>query len=223
MIQDFLNRPNKDETKWWISNTLAKKVKKDPSVSYQEVEHIVDYLNSDAAPKRFQKMDYITAKQKSLEWVEKLRKKASEIAETEQDTKSVLKFKDGFRLVRLVGESAYKREGYIMKHCVASYYGKETKIYSLRDQNNEPHATFEVTGSDQLQQIKGKGNGHIHPKYIQKVIRCLKRLGKTVNPNDMVNLGYVEVSPYLKGVIDKTVKNPKYLNMFEKTFFYKNA
>lgn len=38
-----------------------------------------------------------------------------------------------------------------MSHCVASYYGRNAKIYSLRDSKNKPHCTIEDG-----QQVKGK-------------------------------------------------------------------
>ena len=62
-----------------------------------------------------------------------------------------LDFKDGFKFVLLKSESAYAREGKIMSHCAASYFGRNSKIYSLRDENNNPHCTIEEDN-----QIKGK-------------------------------------------------------------------
>jgi hypothetical protein len=62
-----------------------------------------------------------------------------------------------------------------MSHCVASYYGRDTVIYSLRDSNNNPHCTIEDGN-----QIKGKGNGSVDPKYIDYVVKFLEKLGMTV-------------------------------------------
>jgi hypothetical protein len=38
-----------------------------------------------------------------------------------------------------------------MSHCVASYYGRDVEIYSLRDNKNLPHCTVEEN-----KQVKGK-------------------------------------------------------------------
>ena len=38
-----------------------------------------------------------------------------------------------------------------MSHCVASYYGRDVEIYSLRDKKNLPHCTLEKDN-----QIKGE-------------------------------------------------------------------
>jgi hypothetical protein len=54
-----------------------------------------------------------------------------------------------------------------------------------------PHATFEVRkNGGEIVQIKGKGNGPIHPKYIHTILAFLKTVGMEIRPNDMQNLGY---------------------------------
>ena len=42
----------------------------------------------------------------------------------------------------------------------------------------------------EIVQIKGKGNGAIHPKYIHPILAFLKRIGFDIRPGDMKNLGY---------------------------------
>ena len=76
-----------------------------------------------------------------------------------------------------------------MRHCVESYYGKDDEIYSLRDKKNNPHATF----SKSSQQIKGKGNGNIHPKYVKYCVEFLEHVGISVRDSEMANLGYVNI------------------------------
>ena len=176
-----------------------------------EGEHIIDYLISDDAPKRLNRATYDQMKKKTEAWVEKLNKKANKIKESEEDTEIVLDFKDGFKFVKLIGENAYKREGYIMRHCVASYYGKDDEIYSLRDRNNEPHATL----SKSSQQIKGKGNGSINPKYVKYVVKFLKYLGIEVRENEMKNLGYIDVSKFKKYLHEDILSN-----LFDNKYHY---
>ena len=95
-----------------------------------------------------------------------------------------------------------------MRHCVASYHGNNTEIYSLRDKNNMPHCTMEKD-----QQIKGKGNGSINPKYINYIIAFLEEVGMSVGDNEMKNLGYLNVEK-IKESLHKDTKfiKDKYLH-----------
>jgi hypothetical protein len=79
-----------------------------------------------------------------------------------------------------------------MSHCVGGYtLTNDCLIYSYRDSKNMPHATFEVRKSNnEIIQIKGKGNGAIHPKYIDPILEFLKAIGMDIRPSDMINLGY---------------------------------
>jgi len=77
-----------------------------------------------------------------------------------------------------------------MKHCASSYVNHEG-IYSLRDSQDIPHCTFEVDVSC-VQQIKGKANGKISPKYIKYVLACLSFFGHPVNDLEMINIGYTK-------------------------------
>lgn len=120
-----------------IVQWLEKRQPQDASLS--EVEHIVDYLLSEDAPKRLDRATYSQMQKNTEKWVKKLAKRGSHIQESEEDVKTVLDFGDGFRVVQLIGENAYKREGYLMSHCVASYADKDVEVYSLRDKNNMPH------------------------------------------------------------------------------------
>src|SRR3990167_5345933 len=158
----------------WLQMVLAKHLEKNPE-SQDDVEHIIDYLCSDSAPTRIQHMAYGEAKSNTEKWSKSLQKKGEHIKETAKDTEVVLDFKDGFKIVKLIGKNAYEREGYLMRHCCGSYFGKDKEVYSLRDKSNNPHCTIEKN-----QQIKGKGNGDISPKYIHYVVEFLKSTGMTV-------------------------------------------
>ena len=139
-----------EEVQFWISHNLANYLKSNPE-NQDEIEHIIDYLVSEDAPKRFKGMSYEEAKKASEKWTKVQQKKGEHIKEKESDTETVLDFKDGFKIVKLVGKAAYEREGYLMRHCVAFYYGRSVEIYSLRDKDNMPHCTMEKDN-----QIKGK-------------------------------------------------------------------
>ena len=167
----------------WINTVVKNRIKKEAE-NQGEIEHIIDYLKSDSAPKKIKKMSYTQAKEASEKWVLSLRKKGSDINETAEDTEVILDFNDGMKMVRLIGDNAFKREGFLMSHCVAGYAGKDT-IYSLRDKDNMPHCTIEWGN-----QIKGKGNGCIHPKYIDYVVRFLESKNMPMRDSEFENLGY---------------------------------
>lgn len=212
------------EILYWIDHNLANYLTKHEE-NYQEIEHIVDFLNSDDAPKRLKKMSYEEANLGSKKWVEKLIKKASEVVETEEDTEVILNFDDGFSLVKLIGKAAFEREGSIMRHCVASYFEKsDSAVYSLRDSDNNSHCTMEIVKNqetDTISQIKGKGNGSIHPRYVDMVIKSLKYFGKSVMSEDLLNLGYADVSKELREIIEKEFTGAKWLTFDNQKFFYK--
>jgi len=151
-------------------------------------EHVIDFL-------KFKDFDFLDwgnwalFKEKADKWSKMLQQNVAIIDEEYGlDIKTVLDFKNGFRFVELISENSYKREGNLMSHCVASYYGKDTEIYSLRDQWNKPHCTIQKDT-----QIKGKGNGDISPKYIDYVVQFLEWSGMKVRDSEMKHLGYIAV------------------------------
>jgi hypothetical protein len=224
MIQTLIAQVTKEETKTYINTTIAAKLKREPQTTQSEVEHILDYLESKDAPKRFLKMSYDEAKKQSEAWIQKMNKKAGEVVETKQDTKVILKERNGggMRFVELIGEAAFKREGALMSHCVASYYGKSgTKVYSLRDANNNPHCTIEVQGESQVQQIKGKGNGSIHPKYISYVLRILKYFKLPVRDTELSNLGYDLLEGAYLRLFDSVYQDYKFITFNNKKYLYR--
>ena len=191
----------------WIETTLTAYLK-DNAEDQTEIEHILDYMASDKRPKRIGRMSYDQAKSNTDKWNKALIKKGAKIEEMPEDTEVIKDFGDGFKIVRLVGENAYKREGFLMRHCVSSYYGGNAEIYSLRDKDNMPHATMEKD-----QQIKGKGNGSINPKYVGYIVAFLEEVGMNVGDSEMRNLGYVNIEKIIKKIDTKKTRifNGKYL------------
>lgn len=210
----------------WIDKNLANYLKKNEE-NQSEIEHILDYLNSDKAPTRIKYMSYDEAKSGADKWMKTLIKKAANIVETEQDTEITFDFKNGMKLVKLVGKAAFAREGHLMSHCVSSYSNKTSSyIYSLRDKRNMPHCTIEVlkTGKE-INQIKGKGNGSIHPKYAPYVIKSLEKIGKKLKGHDMTYLGYSELTDDNWKLLENNfdIKSIGKLTFDNKTFFYNNS
>ena len=174
----------------WVSTVLKNELAREAKTT-EEVEHILDFLVQ--YKKKVQRMSYKDAKRLSDAWMKTQIKKGNNILELPTDTEVVLDFNDGFKIVKLISENAYKREGFLMSHCVASYYGNGKEIYSLRDKDNVPHCTMEKD-----QQIKGKGNGDIHHKYINYVVKFLEHVGMTVGDSEMKHLGYINLDTLVK-------------------------
>lgn len=197
----------------WLRTTGAKALKTSflklqTRICESDMEHILDFLVSSAAPPRLQKMSFADAKRKASEWSKTQQKKGKNLTDSEEDIETIHDFLDGTRIVRLKTKTALQREGFLMGHCVGGYSveNKNQHIYSYRDVKNMPHATFEVQKqNNEILQIKGKGNGVIHPKYIHPILAFLKAIGMNIRPSDMVNLGYHHVDkthlPFLESIV----------------------
>lgn len=90
----------------------------------------------------------------------------------------VYDFGNGYTIVKVPPEDL-EVEGIRMQHCVKGYCdvveSGKTTIYSLRDSNNKPHATIEVSPSNYIYQIKGKQNRAPVEKYAQMVIEWVEK------------------------------------------------
>lgn len=203
MIEEYLNYARglgaREEVILWINQTLkahlSKKILNLSRVNQSEIEHILDFLISDAAPKRLLKMSIEQAKTQSDKWSKANQKKGRNLSDDEEDIKTIHQYSDGSRIVKLLSKDSYKREGYLMSHCLGGYSpNSNIEIYSYRDSKNMPHATFEVQKqNNSISQIKGKGNGPIHPKYIMPILDFLTSIGQVPRPSEMKNLGYYHI------------------------------
>jgi len=188
----------------WLKTTGVKNLKKQ-KVSTSELEHIIDYFASSSAPKRLLKMSLTDAKRKADEWTKANQKKGRNLIDNDEDVEMCFGFEDGSFIAKLKTKKAYEREGYLMSHCLGGYsQSSDVDIYSYRDRNNMPHATFEVRkNSDEIVQIKGKGNGDIHPKYIDPVLAFLESLNIKVRVSEMKYLGYHHIDKEHIGFLKK--------------------
>lgn len=206
----------------FINTQIAARIKKGKNVPLGEAEHILDYLKSPQAPKKLRKASYKDMKRKSEEWLESLKKKGQGVIETEKDVKIIKTYENGYRFVRLKSKNAFEREGNLMGHCVASYHNKKgVSIYSLRDSTNVPHCTIEVVEEGgQIQQIKGKGNGPIHPRYIEFVLDICKQVGKEIRESEFRYLGYTKLPEEFWTIIDRTMKGVKHMTYGGNRYLY---
>ena len=223
MIEALINFcQGNTEIETFVRNQVAARLKKKPETSQEEVEHIIDYLRiSEEAPKRLIKASYKDMNRKAEEWSKRQQKKGQGIIETEEDTHTEIDFGDGFKLVKLVSKNSYQREGTLMGACQGNYY-KQTSVslYSVRDSLNNPHCTFEVKKFNKyINQIKGKGNGCIHPKYIHYVIKSLEHFNGEVNTSQLKYMGYNLLDEETLKVLDENFTY-KWISFQGKKFVY---
>ena len=199
-----------DEVKQWLSTTGKKALKKE-LITASDMEHILDYLCSNAAPKRLRKMSFKDAERKAEKWSKANQKKGRNLIDKNDDIETIHDFSDGCKIVKLKTKKALQREGFLMSHCVGGYNpdSSDYEIYSYRDKNNIPHATFEVRrNNNEIVQIKGKGNGEIHHKYIHPILEFLRSINMEVSKNEMKYLGYY----YIDKDVLNSLKQYKSLN-----------
>lgn len=211
MIDEYLNYANglgaREEVILWINQILSSSIKKKKAPNQSSIEHILDYLISDAAPKRLLKMSVEQAKVQSDKWSNNNQKKGRNLLDTDKDIQSIHQYPDGSGIVKLLSKTSYQREGHLMGHCLGGYSPRaDIEIYSYRDSKNNPHATFEVQKQgNSITQIKGKGNGPIHPRYIMPILDFLTSIGQVPRPSEMKNLGYYHIHKahheFLKSIV----------------------
>ena len=100
----------KSDVVLWVKHTLKKELKRQQR-SQSEVEHVLDYLMSSARPHKIGKMSYSQAHSNAKKWMEANQKKGRDLVDTPSDIESIHEFDDGFEIVKLISQDAYKREG----------------------------------------------------------------------------------------------------------------
>jgi hypothetical protein len=122
----------------------------------QQAEQVIDWLNAQTAENESPnlRMTWEDAVEAQAEWHKDIARQ-SRVTELTADQMggivTIMEFDDGFRWVDVQTEVCLQHEGTIMGHCVGQGGYTEgvsegtTKILSLRDGNNNPHATIEGT------------------------------------------------------------------------------
>ena len=120
----------------------------------REAEGVIDYLNAMTAENSSPnlRMTWEEAVEAQADWHRDMAR-ASRVTELTADQMegivSIMEFDDGFRWVDVQTEVCLQHEGTVMGHCVGQggytqgVSDSTTKILSLRDANNNPHATVE--------------------------------------------------------------------------------
>jgi len=194
----------------WLASTGSKAFKNE-KCSRDDIEHIIDWLVV-TEKIRCLKLSITDALRLSKEWMEKNRNKPITNEIENVDTKEFIDFNDGFLFKQLLTKKSFQNEGSMMSHCLGGYNpGQDISIYSLRDSKNQSHCTIEVRKkSNEIVQVKGKGNGSIHPKYVHYVISFFEKIGMKIRKEEMKNLGYYwiydEHIEFVKNVITNKEK-----------------
>jgi len=185
----------------------------------QQAEQVIDWLNAmtaeNTAPNL--RMTWEEAVEAQHEWHRDIARQ-SRVTELTADQMlgvvSIMEFDDGFRWVDVQTEVCLQHEGTVMGHCVGQggytqgVSDSTTKILSLRDANNNPHATIEGVSENpiyinkemlnspqadlfvdnaleksfvdmSISQIKGKENRAVVRKYRDYVQEFLTKFGIT--------------------------------------------
>lgn len=142
-----------------------------------KINHTIDFLNTLPETRNIN-YSVEDAFRATEVWDEQRRRAAEKeglqkiINKEEDGIEEIHKYNNGFKWISVFGKESLDREGKLMDHCVGSYYDRvknnETKIYSLRDTDNMPHCTIELTNSE-IKQIKGRKNGIINEKYLKYI------------------------------------------------------
>lgn len=221
-LNEFTSRPYPKTLINWLNTVVAKRLKKEKTVDYSDLEHIIDYFLATQNPnKSLMGFSYKDASKKAGLWVKEMNAKAAKILETEKDTEKVFIVNDKLHWVKLLTKAAYEREGYLMGHCIGSYDPKHSDNYSLRDIYGKSHATLEVTkDGDYIKQVQGKSNKGIHPKYIDAVLSFHEYLDIPINESYLPKLGYVQFEKKAVDIIEKIDPSRKFIIRNNKKFYY---
>jgi hypothetical protein len=157
-----------------------------------DLEHWMDYINTLPPNKDLTRLSIPQLQKQVVEWDLSFKKSGGNTSGVVIKT-----YPTGFKWVELNTEEGLRYEGSNMNHCVENYYDYVqqgmTKIYSLRDSNNKPHTTIEVTDNS-LRQVKGKNNKAPNSKYLPYI---LDALNEGVFPFDDYNCQDLRMLPVI--------------------------
>ena len=190
---------------------LANSVKETHNMPNQnEMLYIKDFIDGSGDNFDFSKYTWDQLMFEANQWhEEKFYKEAPDLKLKYKTNDVVYSFKNGYHIVSVTDPEDLETEGKTMQHCVGGYCdlvaSGGTKIYSLRDQNNDPHATMETSISfddkgntyEEIAQIKGKQNKPPVKKY-QDMIK--QWLADTFEPSE-----YADTYDYLAIANEKDI------------------
>lgn len=146
----------------------------------EEIDSVITFLNKEYSHKSQIMFNYHQA-------VDKLRKGKIENISVGK-VEPIISFDDGYKIVRLLDKEARLYDAKLMKNCLGSY-DEHFGLFSLRDENDQPHLNFEIK-KKKIKQIMGFGNSKVAPKYIPYVERFYEKMKLELNTAEMERLGY---------------------------------
>ena len=165
------------------------------------LEHILDFFKNHPNPPRLERMSVDNVVQAADDAVSRYNAAQAKQARQVEDNpgvKTLMEFHGGYRFVELTNQKALDREGSLMGHCVGSLHGcyikdQSRRIFSLRDAENEPHVTIEVTSHDmETTEIKGRSNDAPVRRYWPMIHEFIAKYGIKVD-NDYRNIGLLNI------------------------------
>lgn len=189
LIQNFINDRIQEQEQFikWFSGYLKNYIYKN-KIDYKsydfsnKLNHIIDYFLSPNSKKRFDRMTWEEAEKQTLNWDSWLKKRISDGDDPENVFK-VFSLNNDWNAYMLKSPKALSYEGAKMQHCVGGgSYNDRVKngkiiIYSLRDKNDNPHATIEYNvENNYIHQIQGKNNKPLKQEYIPQLHLFLKKI-----------------------------------------------
>lgn len=183
-----------------------------------ELSHLLDFFEKKYSHKKSINFSYEQAIEKSKKWIVNLN--INQIKNTGL-TEIVLKLDNGFNFVKLIDQESKNWEGFYMKHCVSSYLDHKN-LYSLRDINNIPHCTIEIKNGE-IEQIKGRANSFVSPKYINYVIEFLKFKNLKIKEFELKNIGYYSLQKETSEILINNFSNFFNKEFNGKEYFYSQS
>lgn len=173
------NLSKDDKIKYWVSHNLKNFTNKGGILQEAELNHIFDWFNSTDASRHINNIEKISIPQAiklAEKWIQKLNKKSSTI-EQEHGIQILMSWPDMYKMVKLVDEQSFKREGKLMNNCVSTYFGlSHSVICSLRDPSNNPVATIELQHSKQTIDLLSKNSAIMDTLFIDKSFTSLFKI-----------------------------------------------
>jgi hypothetical protein len=184
--------------KRWKESNLHNYKKKFPknTILEHQLTTIEQWLRSpDAARhrKRLSRLSIPDALKLSQKWESKqLFCKIPQLNDT--GSSLIKKYPDGFSWVKLNTDESFYYEGHLMRHCIYDHRKRtDCLIFSLRNPNNYPICTVELSRNGTINQFKGKYNHPVdesyHPYLIDFFIENpIMKINKT--SEDILYVGY---------------------------------
>lgn len=119
----------------------------------------------------------------------------------------------GWSIQEVTSENDLECEGGKMNHCVGGYYeyvkNGEIKIYSLRDNHNNPKVTIEIDANNKIEQAMANSNQEPSPELAKMVGEWLRSTGINYDISNISNRYDIPYDEYNK-LLDKNTSEKEF-------------